>query len=174
MRLAGPARLTGLPRALRFAPIDVYFHADGWLGSSRRAAGSRRRGGWGCRGGRFLLAGAVGGVGGPGRTVFACIRCCFLHFMLCTFYALASARTACTAQATARVCVRGRVSCLHECVVNSVRHSLRARIASHIIYSQRAEGRREALRGALSPSLHGRTKSKCDGVRVRKVVSAGT
>ena len=134
----------------------LYFHADGWLGSSRRAAGSRRRGGWGCRGGRFLLAGAVGGVGGPGRTVLACIRCCFLHVMLRTFCALASARTACTAQATARVFVRGRVSYLHECVVNSVRHSLRARIASHIIYSQRAE------RAAVRPSA-GLCRHPCTG-----------
>ena len=78
--------------------------------------------------------------------------------------ALAYARTHRTAQATARVCVRGRVSCLHECVVHSVRHSLCACISSHIIYSQRAEGRREALRGPLSPSLHGRTRTKCDGV----------
>ena len=31
LRLADPARLTGLPRALRFAPIDIYIHADGML-----------------------------------------------------------------------------------------------------------------------------------------------
>ena len=75
LRLADPARLTGLPRARRFTPFDVYLHADGWAGPSRSAAGCMRRGGWGARGGGFLLAGLVGGVGGPGRTVFACVRC---------------------------------------------------------------------------------------------------
>ena len=42
LRLADPARLTGLPRARRFTPFDVYLHADGWAGPSRSVAGCMR------------------------------------------------------------------------------------------------------------------------------------
>ena len=47
LRLADPARPTGAPRARRFAPIDVYFDADGCLGPSRSSAGGMWRGDWG-------------------------------------------------------------------------------------------------------------------------------
>ena len=87
----------GLPPALRRAAYDPLSLLLGCWEPSRGAAGCTWRGAVWARGGAFSRARAVGGVGGPGRTVRGGLRCCFYHFSGITFSASPAARIACPA-----------------------------------------------------------------------------